>query len=313
MLPIVITPRFPIQWSWVTLAGPDAKDFLHRITTVDVRQLEIGSGARGCILSPQGKFRAYFILWRYREAEFAFEFDSGATGFWKSQLLEAIDQFTFSEKMTLALPSGDELACRWIFFDQEIESWPKQMQTLALLDEEVRLCNHGRDDFGLAWITAWGRPERLAQWAERAIPESTPMTSTLQSLRISQARPWVDTEITPERNPLELGMVDAIADQKGCYPGQEVIEKIVALGAPSQQLCVIEGEGLPPQQGDELYNLATPPTSVGKMTTCDPAAKGASFKALALIKKIHAKEGMETRIGADLRPSKIIRTTIKTT
>jgi folate-binding protein YgfZ len=41
-------------------------------------------------------------------------------------------------------------------------------------------------------------------------------------------------------NPLEVNLKSAIHDQKGCYPGQEVIEKILALGSPPKRLAKIE-------------------------------------------------------------------------
>ena len=44
-----------------------------------------------------------------------------------------------------------------------------------------------------------------------------------------------------ETNPLEVNLRSAIHDQKGCYPGQEVIEKVISLGSPARKLCLVEG------------------------------------------------------------------------
>src|SRR4051794_24393100 len=107
------TPTSPIHWSWVNLAGPDAKDFLHRLTTVNVKTMQPGDGARGCFLTAQGKIRAYFTLWNHGPGDYGFEFDAGTEQHWKKELITAIDQFHFGEKFTLADATATH--CAWIF------------------------------------------------------------------------------------------------------------------------------------------------------------------------------------------------------
>ena len=129
----------------------------------------------------------------------------------------------------------------------------------------------------------------------------------------------MDTEITESAVPLEIGLRTAIADNKGCYPGQEVIEKIVALGSPAKRLVRIEGVGTPPLVGDriqaidpsthqagaEIGTITTSSTSglsssiasnsspsLEKNTSPDNQDPNIKFAILALIRKTHAKEGM---------------------
>ena len=51
----------------------------------------------------------------------------------------------------------------------------------------------------------------------------------------------VEFKCNGETNPLEVNLRSAIHDQKGCYPGQEVVEKIISLGSPAKKLCLFEG------------------------------------------------------------------------
>jgi len=71
--------------------------------------------------------------------------------------------------------------------------------------------------------------------------------------RILALRPCAGKEFSLDGdvNPLEVNLGHAIADQKGCYPGQEVIEKIIALGSPARRLCQVRAESPlpPPPQG----------------------------------------------------------------
>jgi folate-binding protein YgfZ len=166
------------------------------------------------------------------------------------------------------------------------------------IDEEIRVCHQGNTDFGRPWVTAWGRGPRLDQWLERTLPNAGTAThAQLEAWRIEANRPWIDHEITDATGPLEIGLTDAIAGQKGCYPGQEVIEKIISLGAPAKRLALVElgsaaGDGF--RAGAKLYNLAEPPIEVGELTTVDRLAPG--LKALAIVRKIHAKEGLEVKL-----------------
>lgn len=74
----------------------------------------------------------------------------------------------------------------------------------------------------------------------------TPIQGTSNDAQSEQAR---IAELTPAfgkefrsdgtSNPLELNLKSAIDDQKGCYPGQEVIEKIISLGSPAKRLCLV--------------------------------------------------------------------------
>lgn len=293
----IYTPGQDYQWNWISLIGPDARDFLHRLTTIDVKNLKIGQGASGCFLSAQGQIRAYFSLWNYRPDEYAFEFAAGQAGKWKKSLLATIDQFTFAEKIILA--PVPELDCRWLFFEENeallagLQPW-----STSAIDEEIRLCHHGKSDFGMIWVTAWGRPARMMQWINHEFPEVKKFEdSELESRRILALRPKVDSEITETTNPLEVGLIDSVSQNKGCYPGQEVIERTLSLGAPARRLARIDGRGPSPQPGESIFNLADPPQEVGKITSVTPHGP-TEFSALALIRKIHAKEGLAVKQGS---------------
>lgn len=92
---------------------------------------------------------------------------------------------------------------------------------------------------------------------------------------------WADGKT----QPLEINLRGAIHDQKGCYPGQEVIEKIISLGSPAKRLCQIKS--LNDQSLNEvstLYADADLKNEIGALTTFN------GKRALAIIKKTHAKE-----------------------
>ncbi len=299
------TENHPIRWNWLTLVGPDARDFLHRLTTVDARNLEVGQGTKGFFLSAVGRVRAAFTVWNYDRDSFGFELEAGIDGSWKKNLLEVIDQYTFAEKFTLTpeLP----LECVWIFSESE-QNLPATLQGVGSLstraiDEELRVCHHGSQDFGRVWLSVWGSATRLEQWSDRELKGAAALNfEQIERLRISSARPWVGREITSLLMPLEAGMLDAIAQQKGCYPGQEVIERVLTQGSPPRRLVALEGNGKVPAVGEKILNLAEPPVEVGEITTVlsltESSDSGLNFVALGFVRKTAGNQGSEVALAS---------------
>lgn len=207
----IIDPRkLGISWASRVLSGPDSRDFLHRITTLDVKHLRPGAASSwGFILTPVGRIRSAFHLTCLGPDSFLFEYDSGRDGLWDQALTEAVDQYTFSERQTLGAPQGmgPEMACRWILGEQL-----PQLQGLRIVD-------HGTLDFGQRWWSVWGTEAQLE--SQLSDPQGVTL-ETLHSWRIEALRPWYSVELTPEVMPLELGLLDGITQGKGCYPGQEI-------------------------------------------------------------------------------------------
>jgi folate-binding protein YgfZ len=91
------------------------------------------------------------------------------------------------------------------------------------------------DDF-LAQLEHYTFSER---YQIRELPPSNEAPSTeLERIRGLIPKEGSEFKADGTTNPLEVNLRVAIADQKGCYPGQEVIEKIISLGSPAKKLCL---------------------------------------------------------------------------
>jgi folate-binding protein YgfZ len=308
---IALFPKIPqkqsLRWSRVTLKGPDARDFLHRVTTVNTKTLAIGQGTSGCILSPQGKILSYFQLWYESDETFIFEFDSGPSQTWKAQLFSALDRLTFAEKMTL-IDESLELASCWLFpeeMDLEQTDLHLSANTTHLITREsntLRISHHGTRTYGRPWITCWAPLATLQPclqaWLQELPSNLTEVSwETLEHWRILASSPCIDAEITTESSPLEVGLHKTIADNKGCYPGQEVIEKMISIGSPPRRLVQITGQGagITPQTALFATNADSElGPEIGKITSI--SYDQAHFTALGLVKKMYAKVNLEVRV-----------------
>ncbi len=87
-----------------------------------------------------------------------------------------------------------------------------------------------------------------------------------------------------EMNPLEVNLRSAVHDQKGCYPGQEVIEKIISLGSPAKKLCLLKTDD---------QDTPSLPATLKDMDGLE-AGTLTSYSnqfALGILKRMHLKEG----------------------
>lgn len=132
---------------------------------------------------------------------------------------------------------------------------------------------------------------------ENGADESTPFSSILE--RIKNKIPQVDFEYTTDgkTSPLDIGMHYAIADQKGCYPGQEIIEKIVAIGDAPKRLKIVQISAPTDFENQQTLPLAISVGDrvIGHVTSISKNADlgDGHWLGLAILSKTHAKPNMK--------------------
>jgi folate-binding protein YgfZ len=262
-----------LDWGSLRLMGPDVASFLQRLITVDVSCLVAGQGGSACWLNPQGKIESFFELWNLGDQQYAFELERGKDQMWEKNLRFLLEKYHFREKIEVI--SGFQGACTFFFLPAST-TMPQGTWSV----EGVRVCSHGSHQYGRPWCTIWGEWERFSEEVSWEV---------LERWRIEAMGPRVDREITHKSSPLELGLSRVIA-KKGCYPGQEVIERTLSQGSPARRLVRIEGDGVP---GEVVLDQEG--STLGSFTSVALAERG--FQSLALLGKIHAQEGNVLREG----------------
>jgi folate-binding protein YgfZ len=270
------------------MKGTDARDLLHRLSTANIQALAPGDFLPGFFLNPQGKIRAAFRIACRALDSFYLEVEGGAEDRWKDALLAVIDQFTFTEKY--ALTEVTSRANAWIFGLSDATE--NRMEERTFEGETIVLLHGSKRALGKHWTSAWGTPTAIDRWvtaeAGRRMEEPE-----FDRLRIETLFPRIDRELVFEASPLEIGMRGAVAENKGCYPGQEVIEKIISLGSPAKRLALLSGTGPLPGTGAPL--LAEDGTKVGTLTSVN-RGEGEGFRGLALLRKTVANEGTKLKL-----------------
>jgi folate-binding protein YgfZ len=134
-----------------------------------------------------------------------------------------------------------------------------------------------------------GEPVVAAAIAESGFVELRP--ETLKILRMEAGLPAAVEDIDAEVVPPETGQVErGISYHKGCYLGQEVIERMRSHGILARRLVglKVEGESAPPAGA----LLAASGSDVGRVTSTCWSEHLGGLLALGYVKSAHARPGV---------------------
>jgi folate-binding protein YgfZ len=105
----------------------------------------------------------------------------------------------------------------------------------------------------------------------------------LDILRVEAGIPWCDRDMDEGTLAPEVGLEDAISFTKGCYIGQEVVERVAARGQVQRKLMSIECDGSEtPVPGTKLLRDGT---GVGEITSAVRSFARHGVLALAYVRR----------------------------
>ncbi|MGE3262211.1 MAG: hypothetical protein AB7K68_10570 [Bacteriovoracia bacterium] len=231
----------------IEVAGKDAAEFLHRVTAGTVKKLTVGQGAPGLLLNGQSRMIAQFDLLRAENSYWlvAPEECAGA-------LTDNLERLHFSEEL-------------------EIRSLPESVSVVR-----------GEGNAERGKIFSWATTEAGKRWASGAEDfyfqqSNLAIDPEWDFARIGAGLPWPIKDWDESTPALEASQLHAIDREKGCYPGQEVVELSLNVGHPVRVLIAVEGEA-------ELISgekIALVPHGEGKV--CSVAVRGNITRALVRV------------------------------
>jgi folate-binding protein YgfZ len=201
----------------VVVAGPDARSFLHNLSTNDIKSLRPGTGCEAFFATAQAKAVAYALI-------FALDSD-GQDSFWldlepglAEKVVRHLDRYIISEQV--------ELTDRSTEFGQWHVAGPDAESAMALsaLEPTWQIRRWERLDLpGWDIICPRADNERVKQ-ALIAAGASPAGPEIFNILRIEAGMATYGIDIDDNRFVVEAGRTkQAISYTKGCYLGQEPI------------------------------------------------------------------------------------------
>ncbi len=293
---------FDISWqAKLVISGKDRTRWANGMVTNNIRDLAPGRGVYSFILTPQGRDQGDLVV--YNRGDY---------------LLATTDRAQ-AEAITTLLK-------RYIIMDQvEIEDISDKLATVgiagakaagALLDAgiDARQVEPGQvidavwHDIGISvarnthpqWngYEIWLAPENAERlWETLTSAGAQPVGSeALEMYRITCGVPRYGVDLRERDLPQETGQQHALNFSKGCYIGQEIVERIRSRGNVHRMFIGLEVQGEPPQPGTAVRAANK---DVGEITSAArvPFPEGERTLALGYLRREAASSGSTVKVG----------------
>lgn len=210
---------FPQQPPLFVAQGSHTLRYLQARTTQDFRTLQPGESRQAACLDSQGKIQALItVQCLQREQEYLLIGDGGDS----EDAAQAILQFRVTEQIALE-PVPVETTVHIFGVSREQLDALKEQFGITYATPSMRTPYTGWD----LLLTDSNSDSVLAVLHEHYEEVSE---ETWKAMRITARRFHFPDEIQPGKTFLESGLTSAYAIGKGCYPGQEVVERVLSRG-----------------------------------------------------------------------------------
>ncbi len=256
--------------------GPDAFAFLQSQYSNDLDHPEVEQPVTyGLWLDHKGKIQAdSFIIQKTRENFLLVSYDCPA-----SLLLGQLESRLIADEVVLADETANySLLHLWpVEHDADLSELVEKVADPATCESWI-----GRRPvlFG-AWDVLVPQPlleKTIAELRELGVAETS--AEDLHGLRIAAGSPAVPVDAGPGDLPQEAGLgLAAVAYDKGCYLGQEVMSRLHSMGHVNRGLWQVAWEGAVLPANAPLYIGAA---EAGELRSC--AGQGGKVLGLAMLK-----------------------------
>ena len=281
------------------MKGRDHAKFLHRMVSNDIKRLTPGQGTYATLLTPQGHILADMRLYCAAERFFV---DTDAD--LRDKALEGLKRYVIADQVEF-----EPLDLYALAF-QGPRSRPLLEKTLHINIPPMQEFDHFETNYagfplrvvcasatGEEGYEVWaGAKGLLAVWGAACGQAPTYGmlscgTRALETLRIEAGIPRYGQELGEDTLPNEAGLWNALSFTKGCYVGQEIVERARSRGHVNWKLTglVVDSEA-PPPAGEKL---ARDGREIGEVTSsCVSPTLGKTI-AMAYLRREVAEPGTE--------------------
>jgi len=294
--------------------GPDRLSFLQGMLSNDLRALKPFDGQYATILTQQGKVVAdvrvlcslnsfYLDCWENLKDKVVEHLNRYLVAD-DVEIADRSEEYTF---ISLQGPNSEKLL-RTLVPNAEL---PAQAKQHAMIDVDgaavcvVRENRYHQPEFDL--IVPLPKIFDVAEKLTAADKQNAAAWIGEQAqniLRIEAGIPRYGVDFDEDNLLLEVGIDDSVSFTKGCYLGQEVVERIRSRGHVNKKLCGLLIEGQWPAAAGDLIQAAE--KEVGKITSSIVSPSLGRPIALGYVMKDYWEPGIELTVrrnGTEMRAS----------
>jgi len=247
----------------IAATGGDRVRWLNGMATNNIRDLAAGHGVYAFLLNAQGHIQADLYVFQ-RGDSLLVDTERGQ----REKVLQLFDHYIIADDVEIADISGELTAMGLAGPESRsvLERAGIAVPDLAPLELCSPKCDcacdclqctlvRGDDPAGTSY-EIWLAPDRLkSTWDALVAAGATAVgADALELRRISFGIPRYGVDIRERDLPQETGQMRALNFTKGCYLGQEIVERIRSRGAVHRQFTAFVVEGTLPETGAKILS-----------------------------------------------------------
>jgi len=255
------------DWCLVEVSGEDRVDFLHRLTT-NVLPSQSSPLVHNFFLSVNAKIQAEFWVSAGESSLYLL-----TPKMHLEALKECIDRYHFGEKIEV-LPQDGKL---FVVAGSSPETLHDQGAKLFKPDPR----------YGQDCVWCYLEPEKCEQFERRLESEGEVMTEVeAERRRVALGRPRAGVDYDDNSLFVEVAQTDDFSETKGCYPGQEIVARVLHRGRLNKHLRAFVSDDTVPSD----WQLKVDGKEVATVKSSVSRAEGGSSGYL-LVRREYGEEG----------------------
>lgn len=254
-------------------SGKDARRYLNNRLSNDLRSLAYPDTRLAAALTAQGKVQGLYTVFATPDEAFLLACDNGV----RQSLFATLGKFIVADRVSL-----EDVSSSWFFIHAMTSEDDARAIAHACGSESVYLRESrrlGEPGFDLL-VPSQSVDDTLRVLGERLGAPMSPLE--YQRIRLRQGAPTFPDEINESVILTECGIRDAVSFTKGCYVGQEVIERSDAIGKVPRTLERVVLLGAQAGVGATIVNVRG--DVIGKIVSSISDESGANTYAFALLR-----------------------------
>ena len=266
----------------IRAASEDRARLLHAMTTNHIQQLVPGQGCYAFFLSAQGRILSDVNLFCLPEY---FLLDTEPET--RQKLFDHLDKFIIADDVTL-----EDVTANLATVNVE---GPLSEQILVSLSAPIPAAPWGIEPWGNRWVARVNstgsegfslftptdeKADLIAQLESAGAVEADAETADV--VRLEHGKPRYGIDITETQIPQETQQMHALHFSKGCYLGQEIVERVRSRGHVNKMLTALEIEAKDaPISGTKVQSAGK---DVGEITSAAFSPSRGKVVALAMLR-----------------------------
>lgn len=257
--------------------GPDRVSFLNNMLSNDVKSLGPGQGVYATLLDVKGHILADLRVYSEPD-QVLLETDVDLI----EKAINVLERYIIMDDVTLEPLKWRGLAVQGprsrALLERSLEGALPPLSEFGHLRrgysglplQIVRVSSTGEEGYEL-WVPLEDEPGKAKVLWDTLLANAPGFaavpcgTEALEMLRIEAGIPRYGADLGEDTLPLEAGLLNALSFTKGCYPGQEIVERARSRGHVNWKLVGVAVDGVvPPSLGEKLVSEGR---EVGEVTS----------------------------------------------